>query len=355
VRALAGLLFGTVLAASAAVPPDEPVRPGTAVTLPGDAGSHPEYRTEWWYVTGWLDGAGRESLGFQLTFFRTRGPADAENPSAFAARQLLIVHAALSDPRVGHLLRDERIARAGFGLAEARREELDVHVGAFRLARTAEGLSLAIPAREFSLALQLRERQLPLRHGEAGFSQKGPSRERASFYYSLPQLVGTGRLERAGRAPVAVTASAWLDHEWTSASLEPEARGWDWVGLNLDDGGALMAFRMRDRESGTRYAGGTLRRADGTVQVFPPGAVSFRPLRVFHSPRTAISFPVEWALQLGDFSCELAPLFDDQESDARASTGAVYYEGAVTAAMQGRRIGRGYLELTGYGDPLRLP
>ena len=39
---------------------------------------------------------------------------------------------------------------------------------------------------------------------------------------------------------------------------------------------------------------------------------------------------------------------DDQEEDARVSTGTVYWEGAVTARSGTATIGRGYLELTGY-------
>jgi len=50
----------------------------------------------------------------------------------------------------------------------------------------------------------------------------------------------------------------------------------------------------------------------------------------------------------------LAPLLDDQELDARGSVGIVYWEGAVRALAGGKPVGRGYLELTGYGTPLTL-
>jgi predicted secreted hydrolase len=50
----------------------------------------------------------------------------------------------------------------------------------------------------------------------------------------------------------------------------------------------------------------------------------------------------------------LLPLVDDQELDSRASTGTLYWEGAVRAEQGGREVGRGYLELTGYGKPLQL-
>jgi len=53
-------------------------------------------------------------------------------------------------------------------------------------------------------------------------------------------------------------------------------------------------------------------------------------------------------------SYALEPLMDDQELDARASTGTIYWEGAVRALSGGREVGRGYLELTGYGKPLTL-
>jgi predicted secreted hydrolase len=42
-------------------------------------------------------------------------------------------------------------------------------------------------------------------------------------------------------------------------------------------------------------------------------------------------------------------LLDDQEMDTRATGGPVYWEGAVRTDG-----GRGYLELVGYGAPIKL-
>jgi predicted secreted hydrolase len=36
------------------------------------------------------------------------------------------------------------------------------------------------------------------------------------------------------------------------------------------------------------------------------------------------------------------------------STGTIYWEGAVTAYKDKDRVGRGYLELTGYWKPMKL-
>lgn len=329
------------------------VRPGTALVFPADHGSHPAFRTEWWYVTGWLkDEAGRE-YGVQLTFFRSRPNVAEGVASAFAPTQLVFAHAALAEPGHGRLRHDQRAARAGFGLAGASVGDTDVHVGEWRLVRSGAGYSARIAAREFRLALELRPTQPPLPQGEAGYSRKGPLPQQASHYYSLPQIAVSGSLTFEGRTRP-VTGRAWLDHEWSSELLMPGAVGWDWVGLNLDDGGALTAFRLRDRDGATLWAGGSVRSADGTLRVLRPDEVRFAPLRRWRSPRSGTDYPVAMTVTAGGLVFELAPLLDDQELDARASTGTIYWEGAVRAVRDGAQFGRGYLELTGYWRPLRL-
>ncbi|MBS0374828.1 MAG: carotenoid 1,2-hydratase [Proteobacteria bacterium] len=352
--ALAGLLAGLLAGTPACGAADYPdVTPADRVQLPTDAGAHPAYHTEWWYVTGWLETAAHAPLGFQVTFFRTRPrPADG-NPSAFAAEAVLIAHAALSDPGRGRLRHDQRIARAGFGVAAAATGRTDVRLRDWSLVEAGGGLEARIAAADFRLALSLVPTGPALLNGRGGYSQKGPAPTSASLYYSLPQLKVTGTVGRDGRSE-AVTGRAWLDHEWSSAYLDAAAVGWDWVGLNLDDGGALMAFRIRDAAGGARYAGGTVRRADGSIEVLAPSEVEFRPGRRWRSPRTLTEYPVEWQLRAGGRVLALAPLLDDQESDSRATTGAIYWEGAVTASAGGARVGQGYLELTGYGARLEL-
>jgi predicted secreted hydrolase len=340
-------------AAAAAPGPFPEIRPGGVLGFPADEGAHPAYRTEWWYVTGWLATTSGAPLGFQLTFFRTRpGLADA-NPSAFAGRQVLIAHAALTDLALGRARHAERIAREGFGLAVAALGATDVSLGDWRLAARAGGFDATVAGEDFALALALERVQAPMPNGVDGYSQKGPAASSASRYYSIPQLRVAGRVQRAGAAAEMVTGTAWLDHEWSSAYLDAASVGWDWAGLNLADGGALMAFRIRDASGATRWAGGTRRDASGRARVLAPAEVEFRPQRHWRSPRTGIEWPVAVALRAGAEEFSLVPLIDDQESDSRLTTGAVYWEGAVTAP--GAPGGRGYLELTGYGTPLKLP
>lgn len=329
------------------------VSPGHRLSFPRDFGSHPEFRTEWWYLTGWLTTERGESLGFQVTFFRTRPSIGDDNPSAFAAHQLLIAHCAISDPARGHLWQDQRIRRAGLGLAEAQEADTNVWIDDWQLRRSGPAYHTIIPAGDFTLDLSLQGARPPMPNGAAGFSRKGPASTSASEYYSEPHLAVTGHIARAGKDD-RVHGEAWLDHEWSSDYLEPEAAGWDWVGVNLQDGGALMAFRIRDPQGQALWAGATLRDAAGHVRTFVPQEVEFAAGRRWRSGRTGILYPVTWRLRIGDRVFDIEPLMDDQENDARASSGAIYWEGAVRMEEAHRPVGRGYLELTGYGESLRL-
>jgi predicted secreted hydrolase len=355
------LLLALLLLASAAIgiataaPPQfAPVTPGRSLVFPQDFGAHPEYRTEWWYVTGWLEAPGGKPLGFQVTFFRSRTEHAPANPSAFAPKQLIIGHAALSDPATGHLLHDQRSAREGFGLASAKTGTTDLKLEDWTMRREADGrYRVSVRGAELAFELQLTPTQPLLLQGDAGFSRKGPGPQHASYYYSEPQLRVAGTVSRAGKA-VQVKGTAWLDHEWSSQVLETNAAGWDWAGINLDDGGALMAFQIRGKDGAKLWAHATLRDAGGRVSQYAPEQVSFTPQTLWRSPRTGASYPVAATIRTGTSAWQLKPLQADQELDSRRSTGAVYWEGAVTVERDGRRLGRGYLELTGYVDPMKL-
>ncbi len=353
--ALLGLLLLFCHWCQAAPPEFAPVTPGAKLSFPRDYGAHPEFRTEWWYATGWLETPDGKPLGFQVTFFRSRTEHDPKNPSAFAPRQLVIGHAALSDPELGRLVHDQRSAREGFGLAWARTGNTDLKLDDWRMVRESSGsYRVTIRANELSLELRLQPTQPILVQGEGGYSRKGASPQHASHYYSEPQLKVSGSVARAGGAPVAVTGSAWLDHEWSSEALQPEATGWDWVGANLDDGGALMAFQIRKEGGGKLWAHATHRDAAGKVTRYAPDQVTFTPTAHWTSPRTKAVYPVSVDITTGSLRWQLRPLQPDQELDSRRSTGAVYWEGAVTLGRDGKRLGRGYLEMTGYVRPMKL-
>ncbi|HYM35794.1 MAG TPA: lipocalin-like domain-containing protein [Steroidobacteraceae bacterium] len=329
------------------------IAPGHRIELPRDAGSHPAFRTEWWYLTGSLIDEHGTHRGFQVTFFRSRNQAADANPSAFAPKQILFAHAAVSDPSLKKLLRAERTARAGFGLAEAAEQELNVFVDRWSLRDDGQNIHANIVGAEFALELTLTQTQPIMLNGENGYSRKSTSQSAASYYYSLPQLRVEGSITVQGRKILA-TGSAWFDHEWSDTYVDAQTSGWDWIGINFDNGDALMAFRMRDLHGGSSWSNATWRKAIRTSTIAPKD-ISWTPIQHWRSPRTGVDYPVAWRIRVGALEFTLRPLMSDQESDARGSVGILYWEGAVEVFdAKEKSIGDGYLELTGYGEPVQL-
>jgi predicted secreted hydrolase len=326
------------------------VLPGKELVFPDDEGSHPAYRVEWWYVTGQLEDEQDNPLGFQVTFFRVRPGLAESNPSRFAPSQILFAHAAIADLRAGRLRHDQRAARAGFDLAYAREGRTDVRLDQWQLREEAGAYHALVQGEDFNIELRLTPTQEPMLQGDRGYSRKGSAPRSASYYYSLPQLAVDGEIAIEGQRQ-RVTGRAWLDHEWSGDFVEDGAQGWDWVGINLDDGGSLMAFQMRDKSGAERWAAATLRAADGTQQSFAPEAVEWTPGQRWRSPRTGAVYAVGWQLRIGDARYRVAPLINDAELDSRATTGLVYWEGPVRLLREdGSPAGSGYLEMTGYAD-----
>ena len=337
---------------SAASGPQRPfaaVVPGHRLAFPADHGAHPDFRTEWWYITGWVDIDGAET-GLQITFFRSATGHSSANPSRFAPAQLLLAHAALARTADGRLRHDQRSARLGFADTRVSTADTDLSLRGWQLVRQADDRYIArIAARDFELNLSFQARVAPMPQGELGFSRKGPGAAQASYYYSRPQLVVGGTIRVDARTLPVRGGRAWLDHEWSSQVLDAQAVGWDWIGLNLDDGSSLMAFRIRHRDGSTLWSHARWLPADA-----PPLQAQFEVLRQWRSARSAALYPVSMRISVGGRRLELQPLFDDQELDARASTGGFYWEGAVRVTEHGRAVGRGYLELTGYAAPLKI-
>ena len=333
--------------------------------FPADFGAHPASRTEWWYVTGSLT-ADLRQWGFQVTFFRSATGQAVGQASRFATSELVFAHAAVTDLAGQRLRHDQRVARSGFGIAQAGTADTDVLLRDWRLQRSSIAQRTADPQRSryravvasdtagFALDLGLTATQPLLLQGDAGLSRKGPLAPQTSRYYSEPQLAVQGTLTLDGR-PVPVTGSAWLDHEWSDAYLDPQAVGWDWIGMNLLDGSALMAFRMRRADGSTLYAGGSWRRPGEPTRSYAPGEVQFTPGRVWESPASRARYPVAWQVATPDGRFAVRALLDNQELDSRTSTGAIYWEGLSELLNDsGVRVGLGYLELTGYAGALRM-
>jgi predicted secreted hydrolase len=361
-RHLMGLVAGSLLPLSATVGA-QGVRQSPLV-FPADFGSHPDTQTEWWYATGWLatpERPAEPTHGFQLTFFRSRTEVAANHPSAFAAKQLVFAHIALTDLAERRQRHDQRIARTGFGRADSAVGDTRVNLGDWRLHRSGEpnasryDATVTSPALGGTLALSMQTTQPLLLQGEAGYSRKGPGPAQASHYYSQPQLAVTATLTPAGQPARPLHGTAWLDHEWSDTLLDRDAVGWDWIGVNLADGSALTAFRLRRADGSALWAGGSWRAAGGAARVFGPDEVRFTAQRVWASPATGGRYPVQWRVETPAGRWTVRALLDAQELDSRGSTGTVYWEGlSELLDVDGGRVGLGYLEMTGYVGRLTL-
>ncbi len=340
--------------------PYEHPSPDRRLVLPADQGPHPGFRTEWWYFTGWLlTQKTRKPLGLQITFFRSAPDVPTDNPSRFSPSQLLFAHVAVADPARGQLWHDQIALRYGLADTQMRFDATDKHPVQIRikhwvLSMQTDGTWHAHiegtgPGQGYALDIQCVPTQHPWLQGTHGFSQKGPRPEQSSHYITLPHLQTSGRIQLGQDRYDIESGLTWMDHEWSTSVLDSRAHGWDWVGLHGLDGSALMAFSIRPG----LWTHAALRRPDGQVRLFK--SVRFEPLRYWRSSTTGTTYPVAMRLLLDELTFTLQPLMDSQELDARASTGTVYWEGAVQVSdTHGTLWGRGYLELTGYGKPIRL-
>ena len=334
----------------------------SALAFPRDHGAHLSARTEWWYATGWLGTEAAPTHGFQLTFFRSRTGLAKDVASRFAARHLLFAHAAVTQLTGGVHLHDQRIVRwsgaPDAALGSAASERGAVRIKDWSLRDDGRAWQARLPAAEFMLDLVFTRGQALLLQGDAGHSRKGPDERQASRYYSEPQLAAAGRVTLRGQATqgdAQTQGRAWLDHEWSDEILHPQAVGWDWIGMNLFDGSALTAFRLRRADGSALWAGGSWRAAGGAVRSFGADEVRFTPGRAWRSPGSGANYHVQWQVDTPTGRHTVRALLDGQELDSRASTGTIYWEGlSELLDAQGRRVGLGYLEMTGYAGAIKL-
>ena len=342
-----------------ALPAAQATAPTQALRFPDDYGAHPAQRTEWWYITGMLL-SGARMFGFQVTFFRSTTGVSDKHPSRFAASEIVFAHAALTDIDGKRLRHDQRVARTGFGVAQAQRGDTSINLRDWNLTRTDHAggsrylATVHSDSAGFRVDLHIDTTQPVLLQGDAGLSRKGPNPEQTSRYYSQPQLDAQGSLTLDGKA-LPVRGRAWLDHEWSTSFLDPQAVGWDWIGMNLNDGSALTAFRLRRADGSALYAGGSFRPAGMPTRNFTAESVTFTPGRVWESPASRARYPVQWAIQTPAGTFTVRALLDNQELDSRSSTGAIYWEGlSELLDSTGQRAGLGYLEMTGYAAALQI-
>jgi len=338
------------------------------LNFPRDHGPHPGYRTEWWYYTGNLQSESGEKYGFQLTFFRSQisPPDERQNwpqpTSAWRTQQVYLAHSAISNITEKQHLQAELISREALNMAGSKQIEdtttlflknwsADIGPAQHLLTVNSDG---------FSYELALTPEKPPVLHGIAGYSLRGSTAERASCYYSFTRLNAEGKLS-IGENIVAVKGSAWMDHEYSTAMLEPGLQGWDWFSLQLSDKTEVMAFVLRKEEGGIDPASSaTVIGNQGQNRHISNDEFVLTVRNTWKSPHTKAVYPAGWRMQILPSLLDLTiiPNLADQEMHTSGSTGVIYWEGSVS--IEGTRagqpvVGQGYVELTGYDKTFDKP
>ncbi|UCH23972.1 MAG: carotenoid 1,2-hydratase [Deltaproteobacteria bacterium] len=337
--------------------------------FPKDHGSHSGYRTEWWYYTGNVDSENGNRFGFQLTFFRSQlSPAGASRhwpkpASQWRTQHIYLAHAAISDLAGGRHLHAEESSRGALGLAGVALNETritTVHLKNWYAKIGPENQHLKAATDRFAFDLELIPTKKPILHGEAGYSRKGRASESASCYYSFTRLKTRGSLTLNGKT-FAVEGLSWMDHEFSTAPLEPGIVGWDWFSLILSDRTELMVYVLRQKDGTINPASsGTFVDPDGNSRHLTKEEFRVLVLDSWKSPNSEALYPVRWRLSVFPLSMELSIVSNlaDQELQTTESTGVTYWEGSVsiTGTANDHRIeGQGYVELTGYAKAFDAP
>lgn len=324
--------------------------------FPRDHGAHRDFETEWWYVTGHLRDAQNETFGFELVFFRIGVDPNPKTDSAWSLDSLYLAHFALTDDTRKKFFNAEHRSRGSFGQAGASDTSLNVFLRGWRLALEDGVLRLRAEEAGNSLELSLTSAKPVTLHGENGVSKKGPGVGEASYYSSFPRLLGSGSLVIPGEPTRKVTASAWLDHEFTSSKLARGNQGWDWFALQLDSGEEVMVYQLRDAKGQpSDYSSGTWIEKDGTTFHLARKDFSVSVLDTWKSPKTGVVYPSRWRISVPsrELEVEVSPTVPDQELTTDKTTYVTYWEGRCRlTGMHGKTTisGDAYTELVGYSQ-----
>ncbi|QUR68749.1 lipocalin-like domain-containing protein [Mycobacterium spongiae] len=326
-----------------------------AMRFPRDLGPHYDYQTEWWYYTGNLKTSSGRRFGYQLTFFRRAlaPPGEAQDggdAASWRTNQVYMAHFALSDIADGVFHKAEKFSREALGLAGARALPYDVWLGDWRARETKEGLvELVAQTEKVSLDLRVRQTLPPVLHGDLGLSVKNRETGNASYYYSLVQQETVGTVSVGGHR-FSVSGVSWKDHEYMTNAMASEDVGWDWFGLQFDNGTALMLYQIRRADGRVSpFSGGSFVASDGKVTHLELSDWKMSAGDHWISEHSGASYPTTWEIDIEKLGFRLTATALIPNSEWRNAT--TYWEGAVDidgSYLNMPLSGSGYVEMTGY-------
>ena len=332
------LACACALSACAADPAPTPTPPYglPPLRLPADEEPH-DFQTEWWYFSLHLEAADGARFALHQVLFQVREPN--------SGRTLYVAQASVADAAADAHAQGERLRIAPAPLRGVE-DGFAFEAGDWRMSGAGGQYSLRGSAGDYAFDLELTGGGEPLLHGENGLVDFGEAG--VSYYYTRTRLNVAGALATPS-GEQAVTGEAWFDKQW--GDFQPVAVRWDWLGLQLDDGRDLMLSRLFHADGRPVAIYGTLRSPGSPAAYLRADEFRFEPLpgAVWTSPDTGAAYETEWRVSVPGEGIDvtLRPLVQGAEFRSRA-LGVIYWEAGVDAvAPDGRRVGRGFVELTG--------
>jgi predicted secreted hydrolase len=352
------IVLSLIACLTACVPPvyQNPY-PIEAIVLPGDDASHAA-PVEWWYYTGHFSddvGVGHD-YGFELAFFKAYAPPGINLlgfiPAFVIAEKGHVAHFAITDKSSKTFEMAQKADFWGYEAATSAKD-LDITVANWYSRRSPDGLSHEIFAtlgnRQLKLILSP-EKPAALHGNPPGIQSMGQGG--VSYYFSNTRMSVKGELgvncTLLGCDAVPVMGQAWHDHQWGDFDLSGFA-GWDWFSIQFDNDTELMLYLIRQPDgSYTTEAGSFITLMGETVELKNQDFEVKASKTTWTSQATGAVYPLEWQVSVPRYAIDIGikPIIPDQEMDTRASTGIVYWEGAVE--VLGSHSGVGYVELTNY-------
>jgi predicted secreted hydrolase len=331
--------------------------PGYHFQFPRDYFNHPDYQTEWWYYSGNLTAKQGREFGFELALFRLGVASPRIRKSVWQANDVYLAHVGLSDLENKHFLYEERVNRAGPGIAGISQSQRRVWNGNWQVQWRGDIQQLQAVTDSFSLQLTLKPAKPLVLNGHNGFSEKTPGAGNASEYFSFTRLATTGKVALRGHE-YQVTGSSWMDHEFSTTPKDSPLAGWDWLAIQLNNDTEIMLYRIRLKDGDmSPDSSGTYTDAQGHGRYLGIHDFVLVPGRTWTSPRSHGRYPIQWRIAIPSLRLRLqvtTPL-KDQELVTNNSFSPTYWEGAISVNGDeaGRNVrGVGYLEMTGYAKPL---
>ena len=223
-------------------------------------------------------------------------------------------------------------------------------MGDFRAQLKNAAIELTAASEDYKVKLNVKSIKSPVLQGDSGISVKGKQPGEASLYISLTRLLGDGELEIAGKKRSIVHASLWLDHEVMSTQVTSTSKGWDWFGIQLQDGREIMVYNLRENSVKTEFSYGSVIEKDGRIHKLRGSDFNIDVLDDWTSPLTGKRYPSRFRLTIPSISesFEIIPTVAQQELVTNRTTNVTYWEGRATVEKAGERAGNAYVELVGY-------